>query len=92
MFSGAMKAGLTVQRVLCTSSQLAWTCREASAWLLPKADRAQGFLCQIPNAKHGAKCDPMKRKVAQVNIYIEIAGEPPNIVKHWKQESILNET
>ena len=36
--------GLTVQMVLCTSSQLAWTCRDASARLLPNADRAQGSL------------------------------------------------
>ena len=42
--SGAMKAGLTVQRVLCTSSQLAWTCRDSCARLLSKADRAQGLL------------------------------------------------
>ena len=34
----------------------------------------------------------MKSKVAQVNIWIEIAGEPLNIVKLWAQESILNLT
>ena len=44
MCYGYMKAGLTVQRVLCTSSQLAWTCRDASARSLPNADRTQGSL------------------------------------------------
>ena len=43
---------LTVQRVLCTSSQLAWTCRDSCARLLSKADRAQGLLCQIPSETH----------------------------------------
>ena len=87
-----MKAGLTVQRVLCTSSQLAWTCRDSCARLLSKVDRAQGLLCQIPSETHEPRWEPMKHKVAQVNIWIEIAGEPLNIVKLWAQESILNLT
>ena len=35
---------LIVQMVLCTSSQLAWACRGASARLFRRADRAQGCL------------------------------------------------
>ena len=33
-----------MQSIFCTSSKLAWTCREASARLLQKANRAQGSL------------------------------------------------
>ena len=48
VFSRAMKVGLTVQRMPCTSSQLAWTCRDASARLLlyvmQRLGRAEGDL------------------------------------------------
>ena len=43
-FLGDTKACLIVQSILCTSSKLAWACREASARLLQKASRAQGSL------------------------------------------------
>ena len=39
-----------MQSILCTSSKLAWTCRAASARLLPRANRAQGSL-----RVHGAR-------------------------------------
>ena len=49
-FLGGTKACLIVQSILCTSSKLAWTCRAASARLLPRANRAQGSL-----RVHGAR-------------------------------------
>ena len=41
---GGTKACLNMQSIFCTSIKLAWTCREASARLLQKANRAQGSL------------------------------------------------
>ena len=43
-FLSGTKARLIVQSIRCTSSKLAWTCRAASARLLPRANRAQGSL------------------------------------------------
>ena len=88
-FLGGTKACLIVQTIFCTFSKLAWTCREAAARLLQKANRVQGSL-HVQGARLAVQkvlCTLVNSPGRTTNVLHGQVFEKFNLLIYWFQKS-----